>query len=161
MLGVSTLFTRYTNGSQKALAIVSTSVAFTVFLVLVLYHTLHSCGGRLSKIRRRTQALSRHQHFQLVPLEGNQEDHHLDNNPLFELGDVQNDNNDTDPDRYITPPIIRSAVPNDQLREPALDDLIPVRPEDYAQCGIAQAPQQPVRQMVTYAEVEIGGKKLN
>ena len=55
----------------------------------------------------------------------------------IELIGIRNDsdNSVTDSDHYITPPIIRSAVRHDQLREPALDDLSPVRPEDY---GIVQ-----------------------
>ncbi len=38
---------------------------------------------------------------------------------------------ETDPDRYITPPIIRPATRPDQLREPALDVLAPLTAEDY------------------------------
>ena len=50
---------------------------------------------------------------------------------LIALAEVQNDTDSDNPDCYITPPIIRGAVPGDQLREPALDILIPVQPEDY------------------------------
>ena len=38
---------------------------------------------------------------------------------------------EADPDRYITPPIIRPATRPDQLREPALDELAPLTTEDY------------------------------
>ncbi len=38
---------------------------------------------------------------------------------------------DADPDRYITPLIIRPATRPDQLREPALDVLAPLTTEDY------------------------------
>ena len=162
VLGVSTLFTRYTNRNQKALAIVSTSITFTVFLALVLYHTLHSCGVKCNKILRQPPALFRRQYYQLVPTEEEEDqEEHLENEPPFEHGGVQNyTDNEVTPDRYITPPIIRSAVHNDRLREPALDDLIPVRPEDYAQCGIPQSPQQQVREMVTFAEIDIRGEKI-
>ncbi len=54
-----------------------------------------------------------------------------------ELIDLSNVPEDTatiepyDPTHYITPPVIRSALPADQLREPALDDLCPLTPADY------------------------------
>ena len=131
VLGVATLFTKYTNGNQNALAIVSMSVAFTVFLALVINHTLQIC--RIKRCKIPSMKIShRFQHFS-NELE-NQEDN-LDDNCTVELESIQtvavSDSSVTDPDRYITPPIIRSAVCDDQLREPALDVLSPVTPEDY------------------------------
>ncbi len=47
---------------------------------------------------------------------------------------------EADPDRYITPPIIRPATRPDQLREPALDVLAPLTTEDYRR--LAPSPRQ-------------------
>ncbi len=38
---------------------------------------------------------------------------------------------ETDPDRYITPPIIRPATRPDQLRLSYMDELAPLTTEDY------------------------------
>ncbi len=38
---------------------------------------------------------------------------------------------EADPDRYITPPIIRPATKPNQLRLPYMDDLAPLTTEDY------------------------------
>ena len=153
VLGIATLLLRYvTNGNQQALAIVSMSVTFIAFLALVLYHILCSCGIRPGDILSRQAVMSRRRSYQRIPSRGID---HFEDEPLTDDGNM----NETAPGHYNSPPI-RIAAHDDQLREPALDDLIPVRPEDYAQCGIAQAPQQQVRQMVTYSEVDIGGKKM-
>ena len=154
VLGVATLLLRYvTNGNQQALAIVSMTVTFVAFSALVLYHILYSCRIRI----RRQAVISRRQSYQRIPSTEIDHDDHFDNEPLTGNGDMQDE---YAPGHYNSPPM-RIAVRDDQLREPALDDLIPVRPEDYAQCGIAQASQQQVRQLVTYAVVDIRGKKTH
>ena len=62
---------------------------------------------------------------------------------------------ETDPDKYITPPIIRPATRPDQLREPDLDILAPITEEDYRQAPpIPQAENHP-RSAVTSTVVEI------
>ncbi len=38
---------------------------------------------------------------------------------------------EADPDRYITPPIIRPATRSDQLRLPYMDELAPLTTDDY------------------------------
>ncbi len=57
-----------------------------------------------------------------------------------------------DPDRYITPPIVRPATKLDQLREPYLDILSPITEDDYKQAP----PPPPVnnRPQPTYTVVE-------
>ena len=152
MLGVATLLLRYvTNGNQQVLAIVSMTVTFVAFLALVLYHILRSCRIRPGDILIRQVVVGRRRGYQRIPSIETDQDNHLEDEPLTGNGDMQDE---YAPGHYNSPPM-RIAVPDDQLREPALDDLIPVRPEDYAQCGIAQAPQQQVRQVVTYAEIDI------
>ena len=130
---MATLFTRYTNRNQEALAIVSMSVTLSVFLALVLYHALHLCGFRPGEIRRKiTAAIRQHRQYELVPVEAEE---FSNDEPLMELNDVEGetDNSETVPNQSTTPPVVSTAVCDDQLREPALDDLIPVTPEDYTQ----------------------------
>ena len=157
VLGIATLFNAYSDtSSQKVLALVSMSVTFIAFFGLVLYCTLHSCGFKPSKIPWKAlttlcQKHSEHRGIQAEDISESSEDE-----PLLDFqSDLSTDSRETDPDRYITPPIIRSAVRHDQLREPALDDLSPVTPEDYVPLG---RPQQRVRQMVTFAEIGVRGK---
>ena len=113
---------------------------------------LCSCGIQLNKILRQFRAPTKRN--QLGPLvlsntEYNDDENNFDNEPLIELGDVTEDNDSNNPDRYITPPIIRSAVQDDQLREPALDELIPVQPEDYRLVNVAQLTKKQERKIVT------------
>ena len=156
VLGVSTL---YSNGNQQALALISMSVTFIAFLALVLYHMLLLFGIRFCKVPKEAIAtFSRYGHHHQVQAERKEEDRlKRSEEPLYELKDLQNytDNSKAHLEPYIPPPIIRSAVPDDQLREPALDDLCPVRPEDYVQHDVVRAPQQQFRQTVTFAEIAI------
>ena len=134
ILGVATFFTMNTNGNQNALAIVSMSVAFTAFLALVIYHILQIYQIKCCKIPSQNFMKISHR-FQRFSNELENQEDKLDNDCPVELESIQtatvSDSSVTDPDRYITPPIIRSAVCDDQLREPALDVLSPVTPEDY------------------------------
>ncbi len=57
-----------------------------------------------------------------------------------------------DPDRYITPPIIRPATRLDQLREPALDVLAPLTTEDYRP---APPPPQDNAPKVTHTVIDV------
>ena len=90
-------------------------------------------------LHRAHGAISRCPHYQRVPSTDQEDLSEEDNDcgqrehdeQLIALAEVQNDTDSDNPDCYITPPIIRGAVPGDQLREPALDILIPVQPEDY------------------------------
>ena len=71
-------------------------------------------------------------------------------NPPYTDGAVE----EADPDRYITPPIIRPATRPDQLRLSYMDELAPVTTEDY------RIPAPPPtrtnhRPAVTHTEIEI------
>ncbi len=74
--------------------------------------------------------------YQLVPDE-NDNDELLEAEDEYEQRDIVDPPytdravEEADPDRYITPPIIRPATRPDQLREPALDILAPLTTEDY------------------------------
>ena len=116
------------------------SVTFIAFLVVVLYHILETCHIKPHRLLQRAHgAISSHPHYQQVPSTDQEDLSEEDNDcgqrehdeQLIALAEVQNDTDTDVTDRYITPPIIRGAVPDDQLREPALDILIPVQPEDY------------------------------
>ena len=115
------------------------SVTFIAFLVVVLYHILETCRVKPHTLLQRAHgAISRHPHYQQVPSTDQEDLSEEDNDcgqrehsmQLIALAQVQNDTINVT-DRYITPLIIRGAVPDDQLREPASDILIPVQPEGY------------------------------
>ncbi len=58
---------------------------------------------------------------------------------------------EADPDRYITPPIIRPATRPDQLRLPYMDELAPLTTEDYR---LAPPPPRVNRRpVVTHTEI--------
>ena len=139
ILSTSTFFVRETSHSsdnQKVLALVSMSTSFIVFLGIVLYHMLDTCGVKSSKLSQVVLAvLRKRQHY--LPI------------PITEIdGDMTDE---SDPAHYVNPIIIRSAMPADQLREPALDVLTPVQPEDY------NTPATPTlrREKLTFSEIEI------
>ena len=142
LLASSSLYIRLVNSieHQSTLTTVSMSVTFIAFLVVVLYHILETCRVKPHRLLQRAQdAIRKHPHYQRVPSTDQEDLSEEDSDcgqrehdeQLIALAQVQNDTDINVTDCYITPPIIRHAVPDDQLREPALDILIPVQPEDY------------------------------
>ncbi len=112
-------------GNQQNLAIVSMSAAFTAFVCIIFYHKLiiamlDVCRVQLNKFQKKVlTTVRRSLHYQPVPIREVDQEEPLNDD---KLGD------------YIRP---------DQLREPALDDLIPVQSGDYkAQTVLPQLPQQ-------------------
>ena len=72
--------------------------------------------------------------------------------PLYTDGAVE----ETDPDCYNTPPIIRPATRPDQLRLSYMDELAPLTTEDYRQAP--PPPRVNRRPIVTHTEI---GSKNN
>ncbi len=131
-----TLYVQVYDGDQQALAIVSMSFSFIAFLGLVLYHIIDSCGVKLST--KILQMFTKRRDIDYRPVAIiESEDENASDESDEELIDLSNVPEDTatiepsDPTHYITPPVIRSVFPPDQLREPALDDLCPLTPADY------------------------------
>ncbi len=58
---------------------------------------------------------------------------------------------EADPDRYMTPPIIRPATRPDQLRLPYMDELAPITTEDYRPAP--PPPRVNRRPAVTHTEI--------
>ena len=142
LLASSSLYIRLVNSTehQSTLTTVSMSVTFIAFLVVVLYHILETCRVKPHRLLQRAQcAIRKHPQYERLPGIDQEELPANDNDSgqrehdeqLVAVANVQNGTNNEVTRSYITPPIIRHAVPDDQLREPALDILIPVQPEDY------------------------------
>ena len=135
LLASSSLYIRLVDSieHQSTLTTVSMSVTFIAFLVVVLYHILETCRVKPNRLLQRAHgAIRKHPQYERLPgidqeeLPANDNGQREPGEQLVAVANVQSGmNND------ITPPIIRHAVPDDQLREPALDILVPVQPEDY------------------------------
>ena len=156
----ATLYVQLSGGDQQALAIVSMSISFIAFLGIVLYHILDNCEVKLKNVLTKILSTLRRRrdidYHPVVIIES--EDENASDESDEELIDLSNAPEDTatielyDPSRYITPPIIRSALPPDQLREPLLDDC-PLTPTDY-NLQLA-APPTRQKQAPTVSEVAV------
>ena len=168
-LSVSTYHVRESNGNQVALASISMSIAFMTFLVILCYHfykyvleNRRAWKKLTTVIKGRAQAYRRRWMYPMVPL---QEQPILDedesDDDIQEPGIVSNqdpvsytgeDNRlSTDLPRLQDPPIIRSAINFDQLREPDLDILNPITSDDYTQPR--RPPQEP--RAVTFSVIDV------
>ena len=143
MLALTTFYIKFSlaggeiSRDQQALATVSMALAFIVFLCIVFYHVLEMCGIKLSQLPNKILTVLRwHQHYQPVPIRGFAED-----------------NNHGTTQYSTSTPFIRPAVPEHQLREPALDELSPVRPEDYD--PPLAVPQPRRREIPTHTNIDI------
>ena len=147
ILSYGTSYVVETHRQQETLTIISMSIAFILFVTIISYHFHHfilkktkiwpkikKCGKNLrtgvvdKKNRQPNNTMVMHQ------LAANDDDEQfiaeqidIVDPPPYTDGAVE----EADPDRYITPPIIRPATRPDQLREPALDILAPLTTEDY------------------------------
>ena len=158
--------------NQQVLAYVSMALSLVTLVVIVLYHTGIFNIKLFRKLRLTIKSCWRHdqappgEEGELI-LDGENNDN--EDEPLLQGEEVEeyeytrrgvtaNDSAPNDPARYNTPPIIQRAVPDhpdDQLREPALDELAPVQQEDYDM--ITPAPRRNRREMTTFTEIDIRG----
>ena len=152
MLAFGTSYVKDTKNSQSALANTSMAISFTLFVTTLCYHcyqfvlkksntwlkvedTIRNLRAGAADMRLR-RANNDWEMYQQVADE-NDEDELLEAVDDYEQRDALNlpytDGavREADPDRYITPPIIRPATRPDQLREPALDVPAPLTTEDY------------------------------
>ncbi|XP_064388868.1 uncharacterized protein LOC135336920 [Halichondria panicea] len=158
-LGILSYGTSYvfeTHRQQEMLTIISMSIAFILFVTIISYHFHHyvlkktkiwlEIKNVVKSIKRNLQVgvadirLRRtnntREMYDLV-INENDEDDFLEAvddyeqrdtlNPPYTDGAVE----EADPDRYITPPIIRPAMRSDQLRLSYMDELAPLTTEDY------------------------------
>ncbi len=148
------------------------SIAFILFLIIISYHFHHFILKKTKiwlkikevTINLRTGAAYKNNrqpnNAMVMQLAANDIDDYDDNERLIDLAEQIHNGDiplytdggveEADPDRYITPPIIRPAMRPDQLREPALDELTPLTKEDY----IGPPPKRVNRRLaVTHTEI--------
>ncbi|XP_064389209.1 uncharacterized protein LOC135337245 [Halichondria panicea] len=151
-LGILSIGTSYiveTHQQQETLTIVSMSIAFILFVTIISYH-FHHFILKKTKTWLKIKQVAKNLTTGEVAYKKNREPN---NTMAMHQFEIDNDDNErfiaeqidivgtplytdeavkaADPDRYITPPIIRPATRPDQLREPALDVLAPLTVEDY------------------------------
>ncbi|XP_064388872.1 probable outer membrane protein PmpB [Halichondria panicea] len=167
ILSIGTSYVVETRLQQETLTIVSMSIAFILFVTIISYHFHHFILNNTKiwlKIKEATKnlrtttekknqqpknAMAMHQ------FAANDDDEQLNNAeqtdivnlPPYTNGAVE----EADPDRYITPPIIRPATRPEQLRLSYMDELAPLTTDDYRP---APPPQRVNRRpVVTYTEI--------
>ncbi|XP_064401792.1 uncharacterized protein LOC135347698 isoform X2 [Halichondria panicea] len=178
-LGILSYATSYvveTNRQQETLAFVSMSIAFILFVIIISYHFHHFilkktkiwlkikevvnyvkrnlCAGAADiRLQRANNARKMYQQV----ADENDDDELLEAVDDYEQRDALNPPytdgamEEADPDRYITPPIIRPATRPDQLRLSYMDELAPLAAEDYRP---APPPQRVNRRpVVTHTEI--------
>ena len=170
ILASATFFNLTSERSQLSVAYISMTVSFLTFVVITLFHVCSLPG--MNKLSKRIRSLicecCAHNQNQFVPQDNLQEDedsndellpHEIDSLPPY----TDNIQGDTEAQvTYHTEPLIRRAVPDDQLRESWMDDLAPVRPEDYQFPTNKPHPPHPERRVVrTSMEVDIRADHKN
>ncbi len=164
ILSIGTSYAVETHQQQETLTIVSMSIAFILFLTIISYHFHYfilkktkiwlkikevvknlTTGVADKRKRQPNNAMAMHQ------LAANDDDEQLKAEQLdivdpqpYTDGAVE----EADPDRYITPPIIRPATKPDQLRLSYMDELAPLTTKDYR-----PAPRVNRRPAVTHTEI--------
>ena len=176
ILSIGTLYVVETNRQQETLASVSMSIAFILFVIIISHHFHHFilkktkiwlkikevvndikrnlCAGAADiRLRRANNAREIYQQV----ADENDDDELLEAVDDYEQRDTLNPPytdgaiEEADPDRYITPPIIRPATRPDQLRLSYMDELAPLAAEDYRP---APPPQRVNRRpVVTHTEI--------
>ena len=151
ILSYGTSYVVETHRQQETLTIISMSVAFILFVTIISHHFHHFTLKKTKiwpKIKEVTKNLTTGAAYKR-----NREPNNVMEMLQFVANEIDDDDNErllaeqidivdpqpytdgaveeADPDRYITPPIIRPATRLDQLREPALDVLAPLTTEDY------------------------------
>ncbi len=172
ILAFGTFYVKDTNKDQSALANTSMAISFTLFVITLCYHfyqfvlkksntwlkiedTIRNLRAGAADMRLR-RANNAQEMYQLVADE-NDDDELLEAvddyeqrdpvDPPYTDGAVE----EADPDRYITPPIIRPATRPDQLRLSYMDELAPLTTEDYRPAPPPQRVNH--RPVVTHTEI--------
>ena len=176
ILSIGTSYVVETHQQQETLVFVSMSIAFIFFVIIISYHFHHFilkktkiwlkikevvndikrnlCAGA-ADIRLQRANNAREMYQQVA--DENDDDELLEAvddyeqrdalNPPYTDGAVE----EADPDRYITPPIIRPATRPDQLRLSYMDELAPLAAEDYRPAPPPQRVNH--RPVVTHTEI--------
>ena len=173
ILSFGTSYVKDTNKDQSALANISMAISFTLFVTTLCYHfyqfvlkksntwlkiedTIRNLRAGAADMRLR-RANNGREMYQPVAYE-NDEDKLLEAVDDYEQRDALNPPytdravEEADPDRYITPPIIRPATRPDQLRLSYMDELAPLTTEDYRRPA-PPPPRVNHRSAVTHTEI--------
>ncbi|XP_064388678.1 uncharacterized protein LOC135336760 [Halichondria panicea] len=171
ILSIGTSYVVETHQQQETLTILSMSIAFILFVTIISYH-FHQFILKKTKTWLKIKQVAKNLTTG-VAYKKNREPNNAMEIHLLAANEIDDDDNEgllaeqigivdpqpytdgameeADPDRYMTPPIIRPATRPDQLREPALDVLAPLTTEDYR-----PAPPPPKfnrRPAVTHTEI--------
>ncbi|XP_064388865.1 uncharacterized protein LOC135336917 [Halichondria panicea] len=165
ILSIGTSYVVETHQQQETLTIVSMPIAFILFVIIISYHFHHfilkntkiwlkikevtRTGTADKKNQQPNNAMAMHQLAANDDDEqfNNAEQIHIVNPPLYTGGAVE----EADPDRYITPPIIRPATRPEQLRLSYMDELAPITTENYRPAPLPQRVNR--RPTVTHTEI--------
>ncbi len=144
--------TFYVKKSQSALANTSIAISFTLFVVTLCYHfyqlalkkintwlkledIVRNLGSSVTNRRFQQTNNSREMYQMVVDINDDQlleaVDDYDQRDPVEDPPYTNGAEEEADPDRYITPPIIRPATRPDQLRLSYMDELAPLTTEDY------------------------------
>ncbi|XP_064397236.1 uncharacterized protein LOC135344080 [Halichondria panicea] len=162
ILTFGTSYVKDTNKDQSALANTSMAISFTLFVITLCYHfykfilkksnTWLKIEDILRNLRAGVadrRANKDRELYHPVVNENDDEDDYDQRDPPHTDGAMD----EADPDRYITPHIIRPATRPDQLRLSYMDELAPLTTEDYR----IPAPPPPRvnhrRPVVTHTEI--------
>ncbi|XP_064389150.1 uncharacterized protein LOC135337181 [Halichondria panicea] len=154
ILAYGTLYIGNINGNQDIISNISMAVTFILFVVIVCYHFYEYILKKVPVLQRQQNALRLRKMIPRVrKLELEKKNHeetwtNVDKYDPYTNGVME----EADPDRYITPPIIRPATRPEQLREPALDVLAPLTMEDYRP---APPPPQDNAPKVTHTVIDV------
>ena len=169
ILAFGTFFVRDTKKNQSALAKTSMAISFTLVVIILCYHFYQSILKKsntwlkIKDIIRKLcvdvadrRANNGWEMYRPV-VDENDDDELLEVvddyeqrdpvDPPYTGGAVE----EADPDRYITPPIIRPATRPDQLRLSYMDELAPLTAEDHRQ--VPPPPRVNCHPVVTHTEV--------
>ncbi len=171
ILAFGTSYVKDTKKDQSALANTSMAISFTLLVITLCYHfyqfvlkksntwlkiedTIRNLRAGAADMRLR-RANNGRELYQLVADENDDDelletvDDYEQRYPPYTDGAVE----EADPDRYITPPIIRPAMRPDQLRLSYMDELAPLTIEDYRPA--TPPPRVNRRPVVTHTEIGI------
>ena len=155
IFAIATYYVGESGGNQNALAATSLCISFITFLGVLIHHfyayilkDTRVWGTTMQLLQRIVQVCYRHNEYERVPLEEDQESMDDDNEQHEQMIEMQppytDDDDNTDPinlPQDYNPPVIVPAVRYDQPREPDLDILDPITTDDYRQLNQPPAPR--------------------
>ncbi len=168
ILAFGTSYVKDTRRDQSALANTSMAISFTLFVITFCYHfyqfllkktnTWLKIEDTIRNLRAGAADMRLHNGQEMYQLVANENDDDellevpvVDDYEQRESDPLHTDGvEETDPDRYITPPIIRPATRPDQLRLSYMDELAPLTTEDYTPAPPTRVNHRPA---VTHTEI--------